>query len=400
MISHFDDPDALQNWVKDITARQHNQTKEMREAAFGQALDERWEVITADLPLYRRGYDLLQGGAPFNVGSLGNWMILADAAGVPTVPISFLGSLTLVDYLRHDASANGVVAPADMPAGFGGTAEQADTGGLDAQARANVAAVNAALSRIEGPVFVRSDGAASHRVKLETYSGCDVARQGAATGFGYDTLPDGSRQVLLKDERLGDVFMGWPEPNMPIWARPLIPARMLEGPRGAYQAEWRVFVYDGNIAGISSYYPQVARDRSSQADELALMTSLTYAQAIIDVMLARSLRPHHPRFELRPDFDKQKLHCSFDFIETADGGVMMIEGGPPHLRNPAYGAHPCSFSDWDGDRLVPQAVMPAGVAWGGGVFESAAQLTERLQDVRRFLDRRAASAPAESCEPS
>lgn len=391
MIGHFDDPDGLRKWIADLNARKHNLAPGQRQAEMVDAIVARWNEIAADLPLYKRGGYLLDGPGPFNTLSLGNWITLAGAAGVPFVPIHYLGSLTMIDYLRHGGAPiapSGLQLPDDLLSSPPGEAQPANLQDVDAAARRNVAAVNASLDALVGVWFVRTDGAASGRAKMKTYGGCDAATVGSESGFGYDTLPDGSRQIHLQDDRLGDMFMGWPEPDLPIWARPIVPARLIESKRGTFQAEWRIFISEGRIAAASSYYPQAPRDRDSEQDNMSLMVSLTYAQSMLDTMTGAGLRPHNPRYELREGFDKHQVHCSLDFIETADGGVMLLEGGPAHLRDPHYGAHPCAFSRYDAeDRLHPLPDMPKGIAWGGNVFSTDEELQERLAGVRGFLER-------------
>lgn len=387
MIGHFDDPDALEAWVADIKKRKGNLPVEVQQAEIGSAIEARWEEITADLAHYKRGGFLLEGGAPFNTLSLGNWIVLAEAAGVPFVPVHYLGSLSIIDYLRStrvDGNApagelpDELKAKMDLEVIFEDHPPSSPAGAVDA--------VNDALSKLEGAWFVRSDGTAPSSAKNITYRGCNAAEEGRETGFGYDTLPDGRREVHLADRRIGKDLMGWPEPDAPFWARPIMPARMISTPEGDYQAEWRIYVYNGRIQAVSTYYPQAPRNAESQEDHLGLMLSLTYALAILDKVQTLELRPHHPRFELRENFDKSVEHFTLDFIETEGHSVMLLEGGPPHLREPAYGAHFCAFSQLrDDGQYWPLPEMPSGIAWGGGVFSTAEELDDMLIRVRAYL---------------
>jgi hypothetical protein len=397
VISHFDDPNALSAWVQDLKARKHNLPKDQAQAEMHDEMEERWNQITADIHDYRRGGFLLEGSGPFNVQSLGNWITLAQAANVPFVPASYLGSIDMIDFLRgtdQAFSARAEDLPAEVSAALGGVGPgsppSSDRVDMDARARTNVTSLHAALEDFDGPVFVRGDGAASGSVKQASAQG--LLLEEAPGGCGT-VVVDGRRQVDLLDERLADAIMGWPEPDMPFWARPMVKARRIQAKDGSsFPAEYRVFVADGEVVAASTYYPQAPRP-IDEADQMGLWTSLTYSQMILDLIQQQGVRPHHPRFELRDGFDKARMHCSLDFLETADGEVVFLEGGPPHLRKPAWGAHPCAFTTLRDGQFLPLAASPEGIAWGGGRFESRAALDSRMQHVREFLAKaRAANA--------
>ena len=56
----------------------------------------------------------------------------------------------------------------------------------------------------------------------------------------------------LDDPRAFDILFEYPRPRAPVWLRPWAQALVTDG----YPVEYRAFVRDGKIKGISSYYPQ------------------------------------------------------------------------------------------------------------------------------------------------
>ncbi len=181
----------------------------------------------------------------------------------------------------------------------------------------------------------------------------------------------------MKDKRLVDNLLANPENASPVWIRKWIEPMMLKGDRDkGYQSavmpkdrlaegeslpagsgdlfpcEWRVYVKDGAIKAISNYYTSIARGETAEDEEIALEMA-RQARRATERLLAKLAEikaiPHHPMYEHRDDLDPDGIHFSLDFIEARDDTapmgrrLIMIEGGPAHLRNPNWGAHPTCF---------------------------------------------------------
>lgn len=305
-----------------------------------------------------RGPAILEPGAHFNTLSLGNWLTLAAEAGVPAVPAEHLGSLTPRNMM-------------DIEEAMYDGAE-----GLDLSA---FNAINARLTDLRGAFMVRCDAVSSGDVKALMGSPVPPGKTrldliGPKRGFGYQEH-DGRRFLSVDDSRFSDGVGDWPDGTCPIWARPIVPARQIDGPNGPFQAEWRIFVKNGQISGASSYYPQAPRP-VDDADRTALMAALVHARKIVDLLVERSLVPDHPIYRSYAKiFDPASIACSIDFIELDDGQVLLLEGGPASL--PKWGSHGCCFADEGQEEREP-----VGIAWGGGRFDPPEVLEALLVEVR------------------
>ena len=52
--------------------------------------------------------------------------------------------------------------------------------------------------------------------------------------------------------RAFDIMMEYPREEIPVWQRPWVEAEIVD----SYPVEYRVFVRDGKVIGVSNYYPQ------------------------------------------------------------------------------------------------------------------------------------------------
>jgi len=311
---------------------------------------------------YVRGRSLRRGGR-FNVLSLGNWVTLAAMADVPAVPLVYLGALDAHELMRlYDLMDGDGPDPDAPPLALEG--------------------INRRLNALEGEWMARCDGVSGDAVKVEMsrkpYPGEDRAtfRRGVRQGMGFHRADDGQRFFVVDDARLDECVSEWVEADCPVWARPLVKARMIEGAEAPYQAEWRVFVEDGAIVAASTYYPQAPRGCDDR-DRAALSRSLAHVSAMLEAMRSHGLVPHHRRYEGREHLDLSAIHCALDFIETADGEVLLLEGGPAFLTNPSWGAHACAFA---ADRSSEDVGRVSGIAWGGGVFDGPEVLAELVAE--------------------
>lgn len=128
----------------------------------------------------------------------------------------------------------------------------------------------------------------------------------------HGQVPPAARGFCLDDPRAIDILYEYPRHNVGLLARPWVKAMYHQG----WPIEFRVFVRDGRVQGISNYYPQIA------------LPEWCRATAITAGMLTEKLEAPAPDF-------------TADWLAAEDGSLIFLEGGPPHT--PSWGAHPCCF---------------------------------------------------------
>ena len=155
----------------------------------------------------------------------------------------------------------------------------------------------------------------------------------------------GGLPIYIGDPRAMEIILEFPRELIPIWSRPWINARIIDG----YPVEYRVFVYDGQAMGVSNYYPQ--RPLTNHRKHIDAIGH--YTQALIDVIDPPFLWNYGPfRDYFDNHFDTEGVHFTADYIVDADDNVTFLEGGPPHH----LGAHPCCFptGETQGLALTPK----------------------------------------------
>jgi hypothetical protein len=137
-------------------------------------------------------------------------------------------------------------------------------------------------------------------------------------------------QLTPADTRLFGILVEYPEDHICVVQRPWVKARI----EGGRPVEYRVFIQNNAITGISNYYTQ--RPIRFNKDEVADCTRK--ADAIIETCLSEGLVPWALKYA--GHFNADKVSCTLDFlIEENSGGATFIEAGPPF----GAGAHPCCF---------------------------------------------------------
>lgn len=134
---------------------------------------------------------------------------------------------------------------------------------------------------------------------------------------------------------------------------------------GAWPAEWRAFVCNGIVTGVSAYY--FWAHKGTQDDALAALEVRNAAQTIVKAAIARGLRPGHydcdriGDMHADPDWPghtadstqaiarwlqscpSNGFNATLDFIET-EAGPVLLEGGPSTIpAGCGSGAHPLGF---------------------------------------------------------
>ena len=135
------------------------------------------------------------------------------------------------------------------------------------------------------------------------------------------------QELTVDDPRFYEFCFEWQRLAMPVWQRPWVKACIED----RYPVEYRVFVKDGEIIGVSSYYPQ--RPLRFSAPEIEGVCSLT--RRLIDVTpppyrllksLEREVRGLPDKRLVTPGRDDQEFTA--DFLVRPDGWIVFLEGGP------------------------------------------------------------------------
>lgn len=225
--------------------------------------------------------------------SLGDWIDACRRANVPHVPAREAAVLCRHDVIRYEQPGK----PRDR----------------------NEQAVQRARSACRPGEMLRLDCCAGSETKFRLATGRPEWRE--------DT-----QLVYVGDPRATELVLDMPRERIPIWRRPWIKARL----EGRFPVEYRAYVQDGQVVGISNYHVQRPLRRSNaHIDAIARWTD-----ALLAVLETPFLWPYGP---YRDYFDDHcaadGVHFAADFIVDQNDNVVFLEGNPPHH----LGAHPCCF---------------------------------------------------------
>lgn len=334
---------------------------------------------------------LRQGhGGPFDACDLRHWLVLAERAGVAAVPareilrlteeeIGLLsGSIKLPDTPMTRGLKKGLETIAEGHADF--PSSQAEINPDDLEER-----LFSALEGLPDDWMVRSVRCGGSELKALAGSGfggptTPKAKFGPNVEVGPGWVRVGNRRrVNTSDARTISGIAQGPSDSGVFVARPWMEsARYIEcedphrhgtpfAGKGVWPAEWRAFVVDGKVQGVSWYYGW-SGEASSENAAIALEVR-ELAQRIADEAVSLSAYPRYMDVEFARDskhandpevahflemFGREKVAFTLDFIETSEG-LMVLEGGP--ACTPFGGGHPCSFAGFKPDgRLRTEGV--------------------------------------------
>ncbi|MCY4580806.1 MAG: hypothetical protein OXD31_17400 [Chloroflexi bacterium] len=230
--------------------------------------------------------------------SLGDWLKVCQAAGVPFVPAEQVSVIRREDYLNW--TDEGAVRERLMTA-YSQISEAADDN-----------------------YMMRYDCCSSTEVK-------------AALAHGKPEWSDDFCFLMIDDPRVYTIVEEYPREVVPIWKRPWIDAAKVAG----YPVEYRAFVRDGAVVGVSNYYPQ----RQLPYNEAHLREVVRYAEVLAAALTGTPFEWHSGMafYNGRDELDLSGVHFSADFIVSVSEEVSFLEGGPPH----ELGAHECCFNEDD-----------------------------------------------------
>lgn len=322
---------------------------------------------------------LISQGGRFDTCNLMHWVALAEASGVSTIPAIPILTLTedeigiispkvslpdnsVTRFLKRESK---VIINSDFHA-----LEPQDN--TDTQ-QVIIEKTFQALDNIPEGYMVRHSRCGPSMLKTLAGTGM-VEGVSPEVAFGPDLMVGpgwvrngNRRRVDVFDSRTMKVGIG-AGPDAPhTWlARPWIKSARwtqgddphrhgtpFQGP-GFWPAEWRVFVENGKVTGVSYYYPWAGMATSEDAQNALKVRDV--AQKMVDYAIGLNAIPvfmdvefarKNPQFTTM-GFDKKLprdgFACCLDFIETPgpDGiEFTFLEGGPPF--SPFGGAHPCGF---------------------------------------------------------
>ena len=184
------------------------------------------------------------------------------------------------------------------------------------------------------PKYGRKSQENSGRDHMLRYDFCAPLETKIRMSSGMPAFHPDMTNFILDDPRAYDILWEYPRENVPIHQRPWIQAQIQD----SYPVEYRVFVRQGVIQGISNYYPQRPLRRNDNEIERARELTL----ALVENASTPFLWPNsvmNPWVFAR--YGADGTHFTADFIVTETGDMLLLEGGPPH----EMGAHPCCFRD-------------------------------------------------------
>lgn len=318
------DPNKLNDEIERARAVGHNLPPDMLGDRIAESIGDYFDKVTEKCHSYVIGDQILDQGGHFDVISLGNWMSIAARVGVPTVPTRIIHVMNTLHAFSMSM-------------------------GNDHQGRPEFLDMdNAFMDRLQYVLpneMLRFDQCASMWTKSALSEG-ESNLSGPAMGW----VSEKGRIVPVMCERLSRQFLESTSEHTLVHAREIVKPRTrtgwtINGKPGEWPIEWRVYVEDGDVVGVSNYYPQSPSQMSADtADQIRMCVHRT--REIVAALREAEAYPHHPRyegvFENDPTF-------TLDFIVTSDD-VLLIEGGPGHVFDPPWGAHPCCFNPVKGIR--------------------------------------------------
>lgn len=321
----------------------------------------------------------------FDSADIRNWLAIAERAGVAAIPAREITRFTPEEYSALsgtyglDRNNPRVRRAFDAIA----IALNAEAHGSDSAASPAAPVVHD-LETLSERLFTAMDDVPEGWMvrasvcggdNLKALAGCGVTetfipevRFGNDLEIGPGWVRTGNRRRIdIQDKRTMDLYIRNDTVDLVFLARPwVIASRWLEGRdphragtpldiSGTWPAEWRAFVRDGRVVGVSAYYAW-AGTIDPHAARMALLVR-EKAQAIANEAIRAHQTPRSMDDVLarRNDFIAAAMahagfadgafDCTLDFIEagTAEAPeLLLLEGGPG--CGMLGGGHPCGFA--------------------------------------------------------
>lgn len=326
--------------------------------------------------------DFAQGrGGPFDACDLRHWLVLAERAGVPAIEARPILTLTEAEI---SAISQKIQIP-DSAArtirnGLAKAFPEASLPSETPEDRIDPGAVYerlfTAMDDVPWDWMVRSNISGSSMLKALAGSGVigngnEGSRLSDDVEVGAGWVSHGNRRrVDATDNRFIETFVRGHKGEIHFLARPWVEAsRRITGEdphrhgspfagKGEWPAEWRVFVTNGQVTGVGSYYGWIGEVTAENAHHA--LEAARLAQKIVDEAVRIGAATRLMDMEILrngPGKEKQEnnavmremlevhpadgVSCTLDFLETKDG-LVLLEGGPAHTL--IGGAHPVAFA--------------------------------------------------------
>ena len=241
----------------------------------------------------------------FSAISLKAWLKIAQAAGLPCIPAEEIAALRCDAWLdiENPTDPDIIHHIQDVAARIAAFRKEPDS-----------------RSKI-----LRWDFCSALPMKAALADGLSKAGHPGDFGQDIDPMDDRAIGILLHDHIAEDV---------PILARPWFTAAVDQD----YPVEFRVFVREDNVQGVSNYYPQRALPDSDFIRQAATHCT-DLATNLVTSMRQRGVYPWMPSYDGHAQ--PGTITASMDFLIQPDGQAVFIEAGPGF----GFGAHPCCFID-------------------------------------------------------
>jgi len=241
----------------------------------------------------------------FPAASLSRWMKIIELANIPAIKSEVIAEIDINSVLRSEEVYNrkGEVNK-----------------GKEALAK-DLQKINIINENLKNNEMLRWDVCAPIEVKSKMAKENTLRKEMDNKNF----------HLFSGDPRAYDIIFEHPEHRLKIIKRPWVDALKENG----MTVEFRVYIKDNNVQGVSNYYPQIELPESDEMLDWAKL-SIEHSEAIVKECIKQNKFP----FNNKSKGDKS-VTASLDFLVSDKGELLFIEAGPGY----GYGGHPCCFFD-------------------------------------------------------
>ena len=253
-----------------------------------------------------------KGWPGFTPMELEDWIDLCKTAGVPYVDAFKVATARTDDLLQFDTKPEAIIP-------FFQAVEAAIDQAFRAACNKDTVVP---WGWDKGPCMVRWSCCAGSNVKSPVCK-------------GNHTWQPEFLELEIDDPRAYDIIFEMPAEYIHAWLRPWIKA--VRHSHLGYSVEFRVFVRDNQIQGISNYYPQIGLPNNREVEDW-----VNICRAYTESLIEAQQRPMNLPMLKNSPLDLTMNQWTADFIiERQSRRPLFLEGGPPNT--PVWGAHPCCF---------------------------------------------------------
>lgn len=286
--------------------------------------------------------DPSEGPSRFNIISVEAWIAVAQRASIPFIPLREIARMPMDGYIK--------------------AMDQIDQSDMDAFEEK-------IISELRSGEMVRCDNKATGEVKSALSDG-EPMNNGLLYSEHY------GRQILpIHDEAFYTTMLDLGVPDIVAFARPIVEAKSIDGEwngkSGKWPAEFRVYVENNKVVGVSNYYPQVGMDPKvfTKPAAQAVYHAKCIANTLEELQLGVGNHANCPDVEQSQDSRPSWMPSTWgpqdytlDFICTPDDELLFLEGGPAGM----LAADPCCFNQ-EGRGWTPEFLHGAVFSLTGDI---------------------------------